>query len=321
MPPGGVIRYYTLPIRNPGQTMDPMILLMAGGSMLVLAVGAGLVLGWANEAFYVAVDPRIEAATAALPGANCGGCGFVGCASYAEALVEKDAACDLCPVGGAACAKALSTIMGRELKQSWPSRPVVHCRATLDQRLGRVPYRGEQTCSAANLIAGVQGCTYGCMGLGDCVTSCAFDAIRTVSGVAVVDYEACTGCGACARVCPRNIISMVPFKAERMLVIGCSNRDFGKDVKAVCQVGCIGCKGCEKNSPLFKIDSNLPVINYEEYDPNLTDATRVALDKCPMKGLVFVGRPSRKDLDGPGDVPVVVEADFKTTVDSTEWQG
>jgi ferredoxin len=159
------------------------------------------------------------------------------------------------------------------------------------------------------------------MGLGDCVKACAFDAIHTVDGVAVVDYETCTGCGACARVCPRNIISMIPFKTDRMLVIGCSNRDFGKDVKAVCQVGCIGCRACEKASSLFKLDANLPVINYNDYDPNVSEATRTALDKCPMKGLVFVGRPTRKDLDSAGDVPTLIEADFKTTVDSTEWQG
>ena len=291
--------------------------------MTALSVGAGVVLGWAKRKFHVDVDARIEAVTAALPGANCGGCGFVGCASYAEAVVEKGAACTLCPVGGDACALALSAIMGQDLKPSWPMRPVVHCRATSAQRLKRSPYLGEKTCSAANLISGVQGCTYGCLGMGDCFTACAFDAIHVVDGVAVVDYEACTGCGACARVCPRNIISMVPFKKDRMLVVGCSNKDFGKDVKAVCEVGCIGCKACQKASSLFQIENNLPGINYDQYDPENMDATQIAMEKCPMKGLIFVGKPTKKDLDATRDeeLPVLVEVDFKTTVDDTQWKG
>lgn len=303
--------------------MDTVTILMAGGSMTALSVGAGLVLGWAKRAFHVETDPRIEAVTEALPGANCGGCGFVGCGSYAEAVVEQGADCALCPVGGEGCAQALADIMGRDLLPSWPMRPVAHCRATLDQRLKRSPYLGENTCSAANLVAGVQGCAYGCMGFGDCVRACAFDAIHVVDGVAVVDYEVCSGCGACAKVCPRNIISMVPFKAAQMLVVGCSNKDFGKDVKAVCEVGCIGCKACQKASPLFTVPNNLPRIDYENYDPDHMDAEEIAIDKCPMKGLLFVGRPTPKDLEATRDekVPELVEADFKTTVDQTEWQG
>ncbi|MDZ4198268.1 MAG: RnfABCDGE type electron transport complex subunit B [Kiritimatiellia bacterium] len=303
--------------------MDPVILIMAGGSMTALSVGAGLVLGWAKKAFHVELDPRTEAVTAALPGANCGGCGFVGCGSYAEAIVEQDAACNLCPVGGAACAEAVAAIMGREILPSWPVRPVVHCRATTEQRLQRAPYSGEMTCAAANLIAGVQGCTYGCLGLGDCFRACAFDAIHVIDGVAVVDYEACTGCGACAKVCPRNIISMVPFKADRMLVVGCSNKDFGKDVKAVCSVGCIGCKACQKASDLFRVDANLPTMDYDKYNPEDLNSPLAAVEKCPMKGLIFVGKPEPKDLAATRDqtVPALIESDFKTTVDQADWQG
>lgn len=303
--------------------MDPVLLLMAGGSMMALSVGAGAVLGWAKRAFHVDTDPRIDAVNAALPGANCGGCGYVGCGSYAEAVVLQDAPCTLCPVGGAACAEAVAAIMGREVEPSWPSRPVVHCRATRDQRLRQAPYLGEPTCAAANLVSGVQGCTYGCLGLGDCVRACAFDAIRIERGVAVVDYEACVGCGACAKDCPRNLISMVPFKAERMLVVGCSNRDFGKDVKAVCRVGCIGCKACQKASPLFRVEDNLPSIDYDAYDPRNLETAGQAVGKCPMKGLVFVGRPTPRDLEATRgeSVPEVVQADFRTTVDDTEWQG
>lgn len=292
--------------------------------MLAMSVGAAYVLGWANKAFHVEVDPRIDAVNSKLPGANCGGCGFVGCASYAEAVVLHEAPVDKCPVGGAACAKAVAGVMGVEVKQSWRRRPVVHCRAALEQRLLRNEYRGEPSCAGANIIMGVQGCTYGCLGQGDCVRACAFDAMRTVNGLATVDYEKCTGCGACALVCPRNIITMVPFKQDRMLVVGCSNQDFGKEVKEVCTIGCIGCRACAKRSPLFHFDANnLPVIHYEEYDPAHMESVELAIEKCPMKGLIFVGKPKKKDLDKTAgdDVPTLVTADFKTTVDDTDWQG
>jgi Na+-translocating ferredoxin:NAD+ oxidoreductase RNF subunit RnfB len=301
--------------------MDYTTILMAGGSMLVLAVGAGLMLGWANRAFHVEVDPRTEAILAALPGANCGGCGYVGCAPYAEAVVTQGAAPDKCPVGGAACAKAVAAVMGVEVRPSWPFRPIVHCRATYRERLRRGDYRGERTCAAANLIGGVQGCAYGCLGFGDCDRSCPFDAIHVVDGLAVVDYAKCTGCGNCARVCPRNIITMAPFKKSRMLAVGCSNLDFGKDVKAVCTIGCIGCKACERASDMFTVVDNLPRIDYDKYSPAQLRAAEVAISKCPMKGLIYVGKPSTAGADGDDEAPDFVAVDFKTTVDDTEWHG
>lgn len=303
--------------------MDPVTILLSGGTLLTLSVGAAYVLGWANKAFHVEVDPRIEEVLRALPGANCGGCGFVGCASYAEAVATQNVSPDKCPVGGESCAQMVAKIMGLELGARFPYRPVIHCRATYAERLGRLPYQGEATCASANLVAGVQGCTYGCMGFGDCVRACAFDAIHVVNGLATVDYEKCTGCGACAKVCPRNIITMVPFKKSRMLVVGCSNQDTGKDVKDVCKIGCIGCKACQKRSTMFKIENNLPTIDYNAYDPDQLDAAMIAVEKCPVKGLIFVGQPTREEQEGVKDeeTPTLVTADFKTTVDDTEWQG
>ncbi len=301
-----------------------MMILLAAGVMLVLAVLGAWVLGWANRAFHVDVDPRIEKVNAALPGANCGGCGYVGCNDYAEAVVAGTAAPDLCPVGGESVARDIAGIAGVDVEQSWPYRPVVHCGATYAQRKGRMKYLGESTCSAANLVNGLQFCTYGCMGFGDCVSACAFDAIHVEEGLATVDYEKCVGCGACAKVCPRNIISMVPFKVERMLAILCSNRDMGKDVRAVCEVGCIGCKACERASQgAVTMKDNLPVIDYDQYDPDAMDATLMAMQKCPMQRFLYVGKPTPEDLEKVKDeaAPGVVKADFKTSVDQTEWRG
>jgi RnfABCDGE-type electron transport complex B subunit len=297
--------------------------LLAAVVLGVLALAASYILGWANRVFYVAVDPKITAIQDALPGANCGGCGFVGCSEYAQALAQAGAGVDLCAPGGPACAQKLAQIMGVEVSESHPYRAVVHCVARRDQKLPeRMPdYVGERTCRAANLMAGVERCTYGCLGLGDCVKACRFDAIHVIDGRAVVDYDKCTGCKACAQVCPRNIITMVPFKAERMLVVGCSNKDMGPDVKAVCKIGCIGCKACSRNSELMTIESNLPTIDYDRYDSE--DAFAKALEKCPMEGLIFVGKPSKKDLAAVAaeELPDKIAADFKTTVDDTEWRG
>jgi len=302
-----------------------MIIILAAVTMLVLATFMAYVLGWANAAFHVDVDPRIEACIDALPGANCGGCGYVGCGEYAEAVVKDGVAVDLCPVGGEACAKALAEILGVEIAQSWPYRPVVHCGATLDDRLGRTEYHGERTCTAANMVSGVQGCTYGCLGFGDCAAVCKFDAITVIDGLATVDYNKCVGCGACEKICPRHIISMTPFKVSRMLAVTCSNEDFGKDVKAVCKVGCLGCKACGRVCELFNFaeDASIPSIDYDKYDPEETGDIQVALNKCPQKRLLMVGAPSERDLAATADeeTPEIVKPDFETTVDKTQWQG
>ena len=289
--------------------------------MVVLSVGMSYVLGWANRTFHVEVDPRIEGAEDILPGANCGGCGYVGCREYAEAVVGGEEVTK-CTVGGASCAQQLGKLLGVEVEEAWPYRAVVHCGARYADRLGRMEYRGEPTCAAANVISGIQGCTYGCLGLGDCVEACEYDAIHMIDGVALVNYDRCTGCGACARVCPRNIISMVPFKSERMMVVSCSNKDLSKDVSAVCMVGCIGCKACARVNDLIQIENNLAGIDYDKYEPEKADF-EAALEKCPRESLVFVGKPSPGDLAAVAEeeLPERVEADFKSTVDDTEWRG
>ena len=293
---------------------------IAGATMAILAIAMSYILGWANKAFHVEMDPRIEAAENILPGANCGGCGYVGCREYAEAIVEGEELTK-CTVGGTSVTQALGQLMGVEVEDTWPYRAVVHCSAKLEERLGRSRYHGVQSCAAANMISGIQSCTFGCLGLGDCVDACDYDAIHIIDGVAVVNYEKCTGCGACTQVCPRNIITMVPFKQERMMAVTCSNKDKGKDVSAVCTIGCIGCGACARVNDLIQIEDGLATIDYDRYPPGDVDFA-AAVGKCPRASLVWIGRPSEKDLTAVADeeVPERIEADFKTTMDNTEWR-
>ena len=296
-------------------------ILLAAAILALLAIAVAYVLGWANRTFHVTVDPKIEAVLDVLPNANCGACGFVGCSEYAEGVVHGGAEVTLCAPGGAGCAQRIAEILGVTVEESYPYRAVVHCAAHYDERLLRMPYAGELTCAAANLVAGVQGCTYGCLGFGDCTRACKYDAIHVIDGLATVDYEKCIGCKACARACPRNIITMVPFKQERMFVVACSNQDKGAEVQAVCTVGCIGCAGCTRRAELMRMQGNLPVVDYDQYES--LEHFNAAMEKCPRASIVNVGKPTPADLAAVADevLPDRVEADFKTTVDETEWRG
>ena len=295
---------------------------LSAGTMILMAIILTFILGWANRAFYVAVDPRVQEVSDSLPGVNCGGCGYVGCNEYAEAVVGNGDPVNKCTAGGADVARKLSEIMGGDAADAYKTLPVVHCGAHAEDRLGKSRYVGEKECRAANLVADVQGCVYGCLGLGDCTRACDFDAIHVEKGLATVDYDKCIGCGACARVCPRNIITVTTFTSENMLAVICSNHDKGKDVKKVCNVGCLGCKACTKVSNLFTVENNLSTIDYEKYSSDRLDELKMAVQKCPRQRLQFVGKfgsiiPVSRDDERPN----VIKVDFKTTVDDTEWRG
>ncbi|MBW1889070.1 MAG: 4Fe-4S binding protein [Deltaproteobacteria bacterium] len=296
---------------------------LSAGTLLGMAVVLTSILGWANKKFHVDVDTRALAIIDELPGANCGGCGYVGCGEYAEAVALEHEDVSLCTVGGPNCAQAVAGIMGVEVGALLPYRPIVHCGARYEDRLGRSEYRGEMRCAAANLVTDVQGCTYGCLGFGDCVRVCQFDALKVIDGLATVDYEKCVGCGACAKACPRNIITITPFKSDQMLAVTCSNKDKGKDVIAVCNVGCIGCGACARTSGLFTLENNLSTIDYDAYTPTCGLDVLEACKKCKRQRLVFVGKPTADDLEKVKDqeLPELVEPDFKTTVDDMEWRG
>ena len=237
--------------------------LVVGGAGLII----GLLLGLAGKKFAVEVDERETLVREALPGNNCGGCGYPGCDGAAAAVVKGEAPVTVCPVGGAACAKAMGEIMGQEVGETVRMTAFTKCGGDCEKAKTNYDYTGVEDCAMVPFVpgGGAKKCSYGCLGYGSCVKACAFDAIRIVNGVAVVDKEACKACGACVRTCPKHLIELVPYAGADYHVV-CNSSDKGKLVMDACEIGCIGCKKCEKNCPseAIKVENGVAHIDYEK---------------------------------------------------------
>ena len=253
-----------------------MAALIVGGTGLFI----GVFLGVAGKKFAVKVDPTEEAVLEALPGNNCGGCGFAGCAGLAAAIAKGEAPVNRCPVGGAPVAEKIAALLGKEATETIRTTAFVKCAGTCESAKQAYDYTGIEDCVMANMMQnnGPKGCTYGCLGFGTCVKACPFDAIHIVNGVAVVDPDACKSCGNCTYVCPRNLIEMVVYDQKHH--VQCNSRDKGKDVMSVCSVGCIGCKMCEKvcEAGAITVTNNIAHIDSEK----CTNCGKCA-EKCPKK--------------------------------------
>ena len=218
--------------------------------LLFAAMGllAGVLLTVASQVFRVETDPKQEQITEALPGANCGGCGFAGCADYAEAIAGGKAEPNLCKPGGAEVAAKIGEILGKAVTAAAPEVMTVHCSGDCHATGTRFDFSGIQSCASAKAFYGGNGkCSFGCLGLGDCMAVCEEKAICIQDGLARVIPERCTACGRCAKVCPNHLLSLRPL--EQKIVVTCSSKDNGKATKQACEKGCIGCKLCEKKCP------------------------------------------------------------------------
>lgn len=242
-----------------------------------LGLAFGLVLSVASKIFYVETDPRLDQLNECLPGANCGGCGYSGCEAYARAIIEDGAPMNLCASGGNASAKAIAAIMGVEAQEVERKVALVKCRGGNHARK-KAHYDGIQDCAAAMKVAGNGPalCAYGCLGFGNCVAQCKYDAIHIVDGVARVDQEKCVGCMMCAATCPRHII--VPVPVHQDIVVACSNEERGADLRKYCDIGCLGCHICEKTCEhdAIHVVHNVAVIDYEK-----CISCGACAEKCP----------------------------------------
>jgi electron transport complex protein RnfB len=269
---------------------DFQSIILAGVTMVVLGSAFAIVLLIASIKLKVVVDPKIEAVHEALPNIDCGACGFSGCASYAKAVVADPELLGKCAPGGADTSAAIAEVLNLRVSGGGaPARPVVHCRAHTEERIYYSSYSGIESCTSANALSNVQACKFGCMGYGDCVNACKFNALHVVDGLATVNYEKCTGCTACAKACPRTLIEMVPFGHENMMTVACSSQENGKNTRSMCKVGCIGCKMCTKqDEAFFMSDATLARLDYTKYEPGEKGET--AMKKCPTGVIVYRGK-------------------------------
>ncbi len=229
----------------------------------VLGALFGAILAFASKIFHVEVDPKQEAVRECLAGANCGGCGYPGCDGYAAAVARGEAPTNKCVAGGAEAAAKIAEVMGVSASDVEKMVAFVPCSGTIGHAELRFNYTGPEDCRAAMLFGGKSNktCTFACIGLGNCVKACPFDAIHIVDGVAKVDRDKCVGCGTCVDTCPKSIIKLLP--ASQRVMPACGNHDKGAKVIKMCDNGCVGCTKCQRECPASAItmEENLPVID------------------------------------------------------------
>lgn len=243
---------------------------------------AGVILSLATIIFHKPVDKKEADLREALPGINCGACGFSGCDGYAKAMAEGNAGATNCTPGGDSTRQALSKILGVEVGEVDKTAAFVRCNGTCEFTKTKMDYEGTTTCYGANQIfGGQQECRFGCMGYGDCAASCDYDAIEIIDGVAKIDPAKCVGCLKCITACPKNLIKMLP--AENTSIVACSNQDKGGGVRKICDVGCITCNRCVKTCPqkAIKMENNVAVI-----DPALCTDCGECVEVCPQNCII-----------------------------------
>jgi len=276
-----------------------------------IALIAAVILYVVSKKFAVHEDPRIGQVAELLPGANCGGCGFPGCSGMADALVKGADKGSLeglnCPVGGAEVMGKVADLLGMAMANTEPMVAVVRCNGTCEHRPRIAQYDGLQSCAAMNVCsAGETGCGFGCLGCGDCVAACQFDAIHMnpETGIPEVDDDKCTSCGACVKACPRHIIELrKKGPKNRRVFVSCVNKDKGAVAMKACKAACIGCGKCAKECKFeaITIENNVSYIDF-----NKCRLCRKCVDACPTKAIHAVNftAPKPKPEPKPEAAPV-----------------
>ncbi len=238
-------------------------------SVLILfgvGVVAGTILAVASKVFHVEEDPRVEAVLDVLPGANCGGCGYAGCEGYAIAVVSNpNIDANLCVAGSAETTVAVGELTGKAVTEADPLVSVRRCEKLEGCVAARFDYYGLPSCAAASTMGsglGTDACFYSCLGLGDCIKMCPFDALELKDNLVIVNGLRCIGCGKCTHACPRGLLELIPKRARVMVF--CSTQSKGKEVMEVCKVGCISCTLCIKKCPAQAISLKDSIIQIDQ---------------------------------------------------------
>jgi electron transport complex protein RnfB len=261
----------------------------------VLGVLLGVIIGIVAKVFAVEIDERIEKVGELLPGANCGGCGYAGCADFAKGVVSEAATPDQCPVASPEDVAAIADYLGISAEEKEKMVALVRCSGDIPNT-ERSMYNGVRDCRSAVLVAGgAKGCDYGCLGFGSCAEACPFGAIEMRDGLAVVHKDLCVGCENCVAACPKDLIIMVPEAAETHVY--CNSPEKGAAKRSVCKTACIACRKCVKASgeeDYMEIDGFLIRTNYENPPgPELVEASA-----CPTSALRIDTKHSAGEYGG-----------------------
>lgn len=258
---------------------------------------SSLILYWLSKRFEVKEDARKGLILEILPGANCGGCGFPGCSGFTDACVRSSSLEGLsCPVGGTSVMKQIAELLGHASSESVPRIAVVRCNGSCTVRQRTNIYDGASSCAiSSGLYAGDSGCSYGCLGLGDCMSACTFGAItiEQSTGLPVVNEEKCTSCGACVKACPKKIIELrKQGPKSRRIFVACINKDKGGIARKACSNACIGCGKCQKECSFeaIGIADNIAYI-----DDMKCRLCRKCVAVCPTGSIHELNFPARKE--------------------------
>lgn len=281
--------------------------------LVALGLLFSVVLYFVAQKFKVEEDPRIEIVESIMPGANCGGCGQAGCHAFAEAVVKAPSVEGFfCPVGGNATMAKVAAALGQEAVEKEPMVAVVRCNGSLQNRAKTNQYDGYASCKVMSaLYTGDTGCKFGCLGHGDCVAVCKFGAIKinAEKGIAEVDENKCTACGACAKACPKGVIELRPKgKNGRRVCVSCINKDKGAVTRKACSVGCIGCGKCAKACPFeaITVENNVAYIDFTK-----CKACRKCVAECPTGAINAFNFPTPlppKPAPAPAPAPAAAPA-------------